>query len=55
MSSKNIHLVGLVFLIAAAVVSVLNLKRVADLGMPWLTTLLLVIGMLLVVVSRRRK
>ena len=40
---------------AAVVVSVLNLRRVAGLGMPWLTTLLLVIGMALVILSRRSK
>jgi len=47
--------IGILFLVAAAVVAVLNLKRVANLGMLWLNAPLLVIGILFVGLSARRK
>ncbi len=40
---------------AAAVIAILNLKRTANLGMLWLTAPLLVIGLALVTIARRRK
>jgi hypothetical protein len=51
---KTSLLIGILFLIAAAVVAVLNLKRVADLGMPWLSPILLIFGLGLVAQSRRQ-
>jgi hypothetical protein len=42
------------FLIAAAVVAVLNLKRVANLGMFWLSAPLLIVGVGLMAASRRK-
>jgi hypothetical protein len=46
--------IGFLFLIAAVVAAVLNLHRVADLRMPWLAPLLLVVGAALMAISRRR-
>jgi hypothetical protein len=47
--------IGIGFLVAAAVIAVLNLKRVANLGMLWLNAPLLVIGIALIVLANRRK
>jgi len=47
--------IGILFLVAAAVVAVLNLKRVANLGMLWLNAPLLVIGIAFMAMSARRK
>jgi hypothetical protein len=41
-------------LMAATVIAVLNLKRVANLGMLWLNGPLLIIGVALIVLARRR-
>ena len=40
--------------VAAAVIALLNLKRVANLGMLWLNAPLLVIGVALILAARRR-
>jgi len=40
-----LRLVGVLFMVSAAVVAVLNLHRVANLGLPWLTFLLLAFGL----------
>lgn len=54
--SKSIRrLLGLLFLMAAAAVAVLNLKRVAGLGIVWLVPVLLIIGLGLVASSKRRR
>jgi len=50
-----LRLLGFLFLIGAVVVAVLNLQRVDGLGLPWLTPLLLIIGVVLITVSRRSK
>ena len=50
-----LRLIGFLFLVAAVVTAVLNLHRVADLRMPWLAPLLLVIGAGFVIASRRGK
>ena len=55
MNPLMIRLIGIVLLIAAPVVAILNLHRVADLRMPWLAPLLLICGMAFVTWSRRRK
>lgn len=47
------RLIGILFLIAAAVAAVLNLHRVANLGMPWLGPLLLIIGAAFTIFSKR--
>jgi hypothetical protein len=58
MNPALIRLLGIVLLIAAIAVAVLNLKRVAGLGMPWLPPMLVVFGAVLVglsvSMSRRR-
>jgi len=41
-------------LVAAVVIALLNLKRVANLGMLWLNAPLLVMGVALVLAARRR-
>jgi hypothetical protein len=55
MSANIQRIIGVVIMAAAVVVAVLNLKRVADLGMPWLSSVLLVIGLGFMVNARRRK
>ena len=47
------RLVGILFLVAACVAAVLNLNRVANLGMPWLAPLFLIIGAAFVIFSKR--
>jgi hypothetical protein len=54
MSPKTLSLIGILFLVAAAVVAVLNLKRVADLRMLWLSPILLVFGIALLARARRQ-
>lgn len=54
MTPKTLAALGVLFLVAAAVVAVLNLKRVADLGMMWLSPVLLIVGIGLMAASRRR-
>jgi hypothetical protein len=47
--------IGFLFLVSAAVVAVLNLKRVANLGMMWLSPPLLIVGLAFVAIAARRK
>lgn len=54
MSSNLLRTLGILFLVAAAAVAVLNLKRVADLGVFWLAPVLMVIGIAFVVNARKR-
>lgn len=55
MPPKIRYFIGMVFLVAAAVLAVLNLKRVADLGTYWVAGPLLIIGIAFVISARRRK
>ncbi len=55
MSSKTLRLIGIVFLVAAAVLAVLNLKRVADLGTGLVSMTLLIIGIALIAMAMKRK
>ncbi len=50
-----LRLFGILFLAGAIVVAVLNLHRVADLGLPWLAPLLLILGVVCMTLSRRGK
>lgn len=50
-----LRLLGIVFLLAAVTVAVLNLKRVADLGLLWLSPILIVLGAACIALSRRRQ
>jgi hypothetical protein len=54
LTPKALRLIGILFLFIAAVVAILNLKRVADLGMMWASPALLVIGAAFLTLSRRR-
>ena len=54
MNPALLRLIGILLLVAAAVTAVLNLHRVADLGMPWLAPLLLVFGAVFMVIARKR-
>jgi len=53
LSAQTLRLLGIIILVAAAVIALLNLKRTANLGMLWLNALL-VIGIALIVAARRR-
>ena len=55
LSSKTLRLIGILFLVAAAVLAVLNLKRVADLGTLWVSMPLLIIGIALIAMAGKRK
>jgi tryptophan-rich sensory protein len=55
LSAPTLRIIGILILVAAAVVAILNLKRVANLGMMWLVPVLMIIGIGLVVRSRGRK
>jgi hypothetical protein len=55
MSASFIRIVGILFLIVAVIVAILNLHRVADLRMPWLAPLFMILGAALVIASRRRR
>jgi uncharacterized membrane protein len=52
LSATTLRAIGILLLVTAACVAILNLKRVADLGMLWLSPVLLVIGIGLVVKAR---
>jgi hypothetical protein len=54
LSAQTLRILGILILVAAVVIAVLNLKRVANLGMLWLNAPLLVIGVALILVARRR-
>ena len=54
MNSALLRVIGLLLLVAAVAAAILNLHRVADLRMPWLAPLLLVLGVVFVVVAKRR-
>lgn len=51
MSPGLVRLLGILFLLAAIVVAILNLKRVAGLGMTWLAPILMVFGAVMVGLS----
>jgi hypothetical protein len=53
MSAGTLRLIGILFLLSAAVLMILNLKRVADMGTFWVGLPLLLIGVILVARSRK--
>ena len=55
MHPSIIRLAGIALLIAAGIVAILNLHRVADLRMPWLAPALMVLGIASVALARRPK
>lgn len=54
MSNSTLRLLGILCLIAAVVLAILNLKRVANLGSYWVAMPLLLLGIILVTRARRR-
>jgi hypothetical protein len=54
MSPQILRLIGFLCIAAAAVLAILNLKRVADAGTFWVAPPLLIIGLAIVALSRRR-
>ena len=55
MSPKMLRMIGIVLIVIAAVLAVLNLKRVANAGTFWVSTPMLIIGMAFLAMSRRRR
>jgi len=55
MNPALLRLIGILLIVAAVAAAILNLHRVADLGMPWLAPLLLVLGAAFVVFAKRRQ
>lgn len=55
MSTGTMRIIGLVFMVLAVVVAVLNLRRVAGLGAVWLPALLIVTGMAFILRARNRR
>lgn len=53
MTSSALRVIGILFLVAAAVAAVLNLHRVANLGMPWLAPLFMIVGIAFVSFAKR--
>ena len=54
MNRNILRLLGFLFLVGAVVLAVLNLHRVADLRMPWLAPLLMIIGAVFAIAGKRR-
>jgi hypothetical protein len=52
MSPTVARVIGFVLIVAAVAVAILNLKRVAALGMPWLAPIFLILGAGLIAASR---
>jgi hypothetical protein len=53
MTPNIMRLLGILLLVGAVVFAILNLHRVANLGMPWIGPLLLILGIGLTAASRR--
>jgi hypothetical protein len=54
LSPTTLRVIGFLFLVVA-VVAILNLKRVANLGMMWLSPPLMIVGIALVALAGRKK
>jgi hypothetical protein len=55
MKPNVLRAIGILFAVAAIVVAVANLRRVANLQMPWLAPLLIVTSAVCMISARRRK
>ena len=55
MSPTSMRLIGILLLVAAVAVAILNLKRVAALGMPWLAPVFMVLGAGALAASRKSR
>jgi hypothetical protein len=53
MSAANERILGIIFMVSAAVLMILNLKRFANTGTYWVALPLFIIGLVLVARSRR--
>ena len=53
MSPANERIIGIIFMVSAALLMILNLKRVANLGSYWVALPLFIIGLVLVARSRK--
>lgn len=53
MSPSTARLAGIIFMVVAAILMILNLKRVANLGSYWVAIPLFIIGLALLARSRR--
>ena len=53
MKPNVLRMIGILFVVVAVIAAVANLRRVANLGMPWLAPLFLVLGVVCVVSSKR--
>jgi len=53
MSPANERIIGIIFMVSAAVLLILNLQRVANLGSYWVALPLFIIGVVLVARSRK--
>ncbi len=53
MSAATERILGIIFMVSAAILMVLNLKRVANLGSYWVALPLFIIGVVLVARSRK--
>ena len=55
MNPAIIRWIGIALLIAAALAAILNLHRVADLGLPGLAPVIMIWGLVFVILARRSK
>jgi hypothetical protein len=53
MNPALLRVIGFLLLVAAVAAAILNLHRVADLRMPWLAPLLLVLGAAFVIFAKK--
>ena len=54
MTPKTLRLIAIILAVAAAVVAVLNLNRVAGLGLRWLPPILVVLGGVFMILALRK-
>jgi hypothetical protein len=55
MNPKYMRIIGVAFLVIAAVIAILNLRRVANLGAFFLPSIFMVIGMAFILRARNRR
>jgi len=53
MNPALLRSIGFLLIVAAVAAAILNLHRVADLRMPWLAPLLLVLGAVFIIFAKR--
>lgn len=55
MTPKNMRIIGIAFMVIAAVIAILNLRRVANLGAFYLPSIFIVLGVAFIVRARNRR